>query len=227
MKTIQKVVFLTIVLLAANSQAGRWLTRDPIEFMERDPWPTMNLWEDPQQINLYQFVLNNPVNRIDPLGLWSPGAHDALIDHALKNTLPKSDLDILKQSSRDFDKATQSSDESFKHSMRKKGQTVEDAIKERDKFIKDKFDECKRANDAGKRNEALRLLGEALHPIMDASSPMHTDEKGNPKEWNPWHPWGHSPNDHIGNETVSDITKSIYEQQDKAILDAYQKVFGK
>lgn len=41
MKTIQKFVFLTIVLFAANTQAGRWLTRDPIEHMERDPQPAM------------------------------------------------------------------------------------------------------------------------------------------------------------------------------------------
>lgn len=68
MKTIQKFVFLIIVLFATNSQAGRWLTRDPIEHMERDPQPVA--LDSQQQINLYAYVGNNPVSRIDPLGLY-------------------------------------------------------------------------------------------------------------------------------------------------------------
>jgi len=69
MKAIQKVCFCFgfIILLAANAQAGRWLTRDPIEFMERDPKPSDVGFQE--QLNLYRFVDNNPVNYIDPLGL--------------------------------------------------------------------------------------------------------------------------------------------------------------
>jgi hypothetical protein len=117
MKTIQKVVFLISILLAANANAGRWITRDPIGFMERDPHPTMsanlnlsvggfvpgatvvrlpaalqtenlalrldspNLFFGKQtmkpnsfllgsDVNLYTYVNNNPVNEIDPNGLW-------------------------------------------------------------------------------------------------------------------------------------------------------------
>ena len=70
-------------------------------------------------------------------------------------------------------------------------------------------------------------MGEALHPIMDSSSPMHTDSSGNPKEWNPWNPWGHSPNDSIGSERKQDITPAVYTDQDKRIKDAFDKVFQK
>ena len=72
MKRLQKlcVVAMGVILLAVNADAGRWLTRDPIEHMERDPQPTVDLWDCQQQINLYQFVGNNPISRIDPLGLW-------------------------------------------------------------------------------------------------------------------------------------------------------------
>ena len=56
---------------------------------------------------------------------------------------------------------------------------------------------------------------------------MHTDSSGNPKDWNPWHPWGHSPNDTIGSERKQDITPAVYTDQDKGIKDAFDKVFQK
>lgn len=66
MKMMKKIclVWLPLILLAANANAGRWLTRDPIEFMERDPNPHLQ-----EQANLYRYVDNNPVNLVDPLGL--------------------------------------------------------------------------------------------------------------------------------------------------------------
>jgi hypothetical protein len=72
MKTIQKICFCfaVIILLAANAEAGRWLTKDPIEFMERDAKPTSSpAASRDTHINLYEFVGNNPINNIDPLGL--------------------------------------------------------------------------------------------------------------------------------------------------------------
>ncbi|MGH7976486.1 MAG: hypothetical protein ACREC8_07465 [Limisphaerales bacterium] len=82
MKRIQKAVFLIgILLLAANSYAGRWLSPDPIEQMERDPKPTMpgvslGVSAMPSMIeinskSLYTYVENNPLNEVDPLGLWN------------------------------------------------------------------------------------------------------------------------------------------------------------
>jgi hypothetical protein len=78
MKRIQRTVFLIgVFLLAANAHAGRWLTQDPLEHMERDPQPgfeiTGGMMELPsslnQQANLYLFVSNDPLSYYDPLGL--------------------------------------------------------------------------------------------------------------------------------------------------------------
>lgn len=61
MKTTKVVLALAAtVLIATDAHAGRWLSRDPIQdgagFVQRDPNP-------------YAFVLNNPVQFIDALGL--------------------------------------------------------------------------------------------------------------------------------------------------------------
>jgi hypothetical protein len=77
MKTINKIfsVALALVFLATNANCGRWITPDPIGFMERDPKPTINIGESaliyPQQtssLNLYQFNYNSALTYVDPDG---------------------------------------------------------------------------------------------------------------------------------------------------------------
>lgn len=76
MKTNRQVLLAitATLVLAADVQAGRWLSRDPIRdagFVERDPLPEMEFLE-PQQNEpyLYVFVANDPVNAVDFAGLW-------------------------------------------------------------------------------------------------------------------------------------------------------------
>ncbi|MEI7731116.1 MAG: hypothetical protein WCO56_16180 [Verrucomicrobiota bacterium] len=76
MKTMHKFVFTVtvtvFVLVAADLQAGRWLSRDPITenagFVARDAQVTMNFIQR-NGPSLYAFTRNNPVMMIDPLGL--------------------------------------------------------------------------------------------------------------------------------------------------------------
>lgn len=68
MKLLEKLCLVLIggALLSSNAYAERWITRDPMdipEHMERDPHPFLDL-------NPYTFVGNNPIGRVDPLGLW-------------------------------------------------------------------------------------------------------------------------------------------------------------
>jgi len=217
--TWMNAVVVSLLILVTEAGAyydpglQRWLSRDPVQ-------------ED-GGVNLYGFVENRPIDNFDPYGLWSPEAHDCLIQHALKGMLPQKDIDAIKKSSRDFDKKTQSAEDSYKHSMKMKGQSGKDAIKARDRFIERKCAEACQAYKNNNKQKALQLLGEALHPVMDSASPEHTSKKGNPKTWNPHWPFGHSPTDWMGNETSKDITPAIYKKQDEAIRATCEKVFGK
>lgn len=162
------------------------------------------------------------------MNLWfSPGAHDALLGHALGGRATPNAVDALRRSSRDFDRKTQATADSHKHSMRREGQTVEEAIEQRDEFIRTTINSAREAALAGNYEQALKLLGEALHPVMDYSSPMHSDANGNPKIWRGMirDGWGHSPNDLFGGERTQDITEEIYEFQDRIILSYFVTVF--
>ncbi|MBI5770482.1 MAG: RHS repeat-associated core domain-containing protein [Verrucomicrobia bacterium] len=53
-----------------SSSAGRWLSRDPLG--ERGG------------TNLYAMVGNDPINFVDPFGLWQLGNHTRILDNALK-----------------------------------------------------------------------------------------------------------------------------------------------
>jgi uncharacterized protein RhaS with RHS repeats len=64
---------------------GRWICRDPIG--------------DEGGVNLYKYVLNDPVNEIDPLGLLSDAAQQ-VVDSALKQSggdLASAWSNVLKQ----------------------------------------------------------------------------------------------------------------------------------
>jgi hypothetical protein len=106
------------------------------------------------------------------------------------------------------------------------GQTASGAILARDNFVNSTLTEAREVATSGDRDGALRLLSMALHPLMDASSPHHTDPNGNPKEWDPpWTLFGHSPTEFIGNETAANLTPQILEQQRRVLNDAYNRVF--
>ncbi|MCX6878581.1 MAG: hypothetical protein NTW21_32920 [Verrucomicrobia bacterium] len=193
---------------------GRWLSRDPVA--------------ENGGMNLYGYADNNPINRFDPLGLWSPQAHDALLQHAFEGKIPQREIDILKWASAGFDVLTFQEKYSNMHCMGTKGQTILDAKAACKKSIDDTISNAKDACGSGNRSEAMNLLGQALHTIMDQYSPMHTDSNGNPISYDPNSPNGkkHSKSDAHGEERTLDITPEIYKQQDKLLNDAYFEVFG-
>ena len=98
MKTFRKLslAFAATIIIAADANAGRWLSRDPIEegagFVQRDPIEPISIVvkDEAEEIfigyissrrphfhrtepNIYGFVRNSPVDHVDLLGLRSSG----------------------------------------------------------------------------------------------------------------------------------------------------------
>jgi len=83
MKTILKVglAFVGVAILAADARAGRWLSRDPIQegagFVQREPAEEFDPVPIAAEPNLYAFVLNDPIDFVDPWGLITVGFYGA------------------------------------------------------------------------------------------------------------------------------------------------------
>jgi len=178
----------------------------------------------------------------DPTGLWSPVAHDILIQTSLQGIASKEDIEAIKAGSRAFDSATQKPWQAFMHSMlpvvrnpeetfrKNEPITQAEAKQMRDDFISQRLADARTFVQAGDRKAALRAFSEAIHPTMDSSMvPLHVDRQGNLMPGGDWYEsWkqGHSPNEFIGRETAQYLARNIKKDQARRIGAAYQSVFG-
>ena len=196
---------------------AQWISNDLLEF------------EDPLN-NERRYVRGNPINRIDPLGLWSPGGHDFLFENAFRGRLGRGQTEAFKRGSRAFDERTGlEAEDAPKHSMRRPNQNPSDAIKERNQFIRDRIKHAAlQYHYSGDLDLASDTLSEAFHAGQDSTSPEHVDECGQPKRWDGvvmgsanTSAFGHSINDQLGNETVFDITPAILERNNRLMNTLY------
>jgi len=202
-----------------DPSAGRFLAEDPLGFIAG--------------INFYGYVGGNPINARDAFGLWSPEAHDKILAYALAGCASECEIKRLQNASRSFDSRT-GGGRAFSplHSMRAPWQFPSEALRIRDQFIQITLAQASAAQDAGIDGQALDLLAEALHPIMDSTSLLHTDSDGNPLPWNnlsSFNDYFHSPFDGWGAETSSMLALDSprFRNMEEKMRYAYIKVKGK
>jgi hypothetical protein len=150
------------------------------------------------------------------------------MNHALGKIVKAKYLDIIKKSNREVDDWTKPTGDEYKHYMYPRGDTPEDAKQAWQSWVDRMLEEAHKKAKEGKCEDALKLLGEALHGINDSESPVHADKDGEPMLWdiaNQSIVKKHSRNDSAGVERSKDITAKIYSSQDKKIMDAFNKVF--
>jgi RHS repeat-associated protein len=211
---------------------GRFTSPDPLVWNDRRlgsflagrsvSLPTLEEYiSNPQNFNLYSYVTNNPLARVDVTGHWGKRAHDAMITHALRGRAPTSHILAIQKASHAFDKRTLSEKDLPMHSMRGPRQSAEDAIQKRNEFVETRMGDARGLAQQGDIKGALTALGEALHPLMDLTSPKHAEQDGTPKEFSGMLDWGK----HVVGEDVSDLTPEVLKLEDQVIQAAYDYVF--
>ena len=161
----------------------------------------------------------NPLSEPDPLGLWSPQAHDWILYNAFPGLDPEL-LQYVEDGSANVDALwNQFGDTAYQHAMRAPGQSVADAQAKACKFINDHlaaYNQYKYDQSPRMVQYAFTSLGEALHPIMDSTSPAHAG----------WQVWnfpsfqmflhGNMP------ETLEDLT--ILKMNDQLMQETLQRI---
>jgi hypothetical protein len=152
-----------------------------------------------------------------------------------KPGITDNDIAILQRGSRDFDLRTQDPSQAYMHSMARDGEGTASALYARNQFIEERIAAARASLTSDETGyQALLLLAEALHPIMDSSSPEHM-QNGQCKVWLGWRTprrsARHSPEilglEFWGHEQQEALTPEILKSQDKLIYDAWLRVFGK
>jgi RHS repeat-associated protein len=125
------------------------------------------------------YAENNPSQSMDPLGLWSTGAHNIFIDQAFPD-LPSVFREAIKSGSAEADylyNQGSSNLDSAKHAMSTVKNTPEEARNLYCEYIKsqlNKFqDQIANARSTLAKKAAYAQLGRGLHAVMDSTSPAH------------------------------------------------------
>lgn len=212
-----------------GESAGNSLTRYGFTGRERDAGTRLLYyrarWYDPQQgrfisedpiglaggANQYAYAMNDPINNVDPRGLWSSkshpeivqinyglgkvlvptgrwiseGVHQISIDRVLSSYLSAKDRAILKEMQVVADK-DQTAEGAIKHAMSSSGMSRSEARREANDFVRKELAAARRCQELGFHEEAMKHLGLAVHALQDATSPSHAD-------FQPWEGWWQYP----------------------------------
>ena len=166
-------------------------------FTSVDPSRKSILPLNPQSWNRYSYTYNNPLVLVDDNGKWPTPRHDKIVATAFNQLSVEKIRQIQKGSvsvdwnlSKPIRLVTENTlveSQALKHAMTPgslvrqygDGRAQEEASRLMNGFIDTKLGEAQRAFQAGENrnginNAALSAFGEAMHPVMDNTSPMHT-----------------------------------------------------
>jgi len=159
-----------------DSGAGRFVSPDPVGAVDSRAGKINDMiLMNPQRMNAYAYSMNNPYKYLDTDGKWSEDIHNHIINMAFSsgNYRLSNDLkDVLKQASAYVD-TFQDTKESYLHSMSSSIYSPSEAEKFTSYFVNAKVGEFKKLMAEGIAESAYFSLGEAMHALMDATSPAH------------------------------------------------------
>lgn len=175
-----------------RSSLGRFSTADPFNLAGRRT--------NPQTWNAYSYALNNPLRFVDPSGLWSEPIHRWIIQHAFPGLSPAQQKIMIEASKRMDSVRSHFPGEEYKHGLRAPGQSKADAQRLHLAYVVERQDTAMLFFDYGFTDAGLAVAAQAVHAVVDPTSPMHEDYQ----LWNLGD--GKSTGRHSGGETWAAFT---------------------
>ena len=151
-----------------------------------------------------------PGDPTDPLGLWSTAAHNAIIQSAFPGLSPNL-ISAIEDGSAAVDSLIyQLIGDPAQHAMRSPGEDPNAARGRACQFVNDRLARYRQMIDSSEPSVqymAYFELGEAMHPVMDSTSPAHAGFQS----WSILHPGGHG--DWPGSvEDLAHLTPQLLQQ---------------
>jgi hypothetical protein len=143
-------------------------------------------------LDKYAYVAGNPISNVDPLGLWSTAAHNAIIlAYAQQLNLSPMQIQAMEEGSASSDSLIyQLFGDPAVHAMSYPGEDPSAARSRACSTIDDRlarYQQMVNSSEQSVQYMAYFELGEAMHTVMDSTSPAHA----NFAPWSIFHPGGH------------------------------------
>jgi RHS repeat-associated protein len=124
-------------------------------------------------LSTYQYVGGNPLNVVDPNGLWAPGAHNYFLELMFTGLNPMLMTALQAGSAQADAMESQDAAHAYMHAMSSESLSPEESRRRMCQYILEKRALYQMYAQHGLTYSAFFELGMALHPVMDSTSPAH------------------------------------------------------